>query len=309
MSFAEGYKSSMGGPVEDKEGLDAIKAEGIKKGRQDAKNAGIKNTVDALSSGAGPMKTGGFGSGFSLGAGPAGSFAESRIADMKSNVSKVRGGTGISNQYSKAEQRLKDAGGVEIKKTSEDLYSGDKLDFDIYQQKNGNPMGYTITKGEAKYFKEHGITMAQGPGAIPKAKDGVSIHKGPGGNIIENIEGTPGKTRDRAIIYRPTTSTQKQNVGREVKIREAKQLSSATPSLRTENLNSNIKKQVKQADKIAKKENRKNKKANKLADKSYNKELKQHQRKKKKDLVKGYRASSGIKSAMSKKTFLANKGF
>jgi hypothetical protein len=94
MNFAKGYKSSMGGtkpggPIEDQEGLNAIKEEGIKRARQDAKNKDIKTVTNALSSGAGPMKTGGFGSGFSLGASPAGSFAESRIASMKSAVSKA----------------------------------------------------------------------------------------------------------------------------------------------------------------------------------------------------------------------------
>ena len=264
MSFAEGYKSSMGGPVEDKKGLDAIKAEGIKKGRQDAKNAGIKNTVNALSSGTGPMKTSGFG-----------------------------------NAYEKASKRLEDAGGTKI-----NMFTKVKGEYDFYYKK-GQMRHHGMTYNE-KYSDRQKVDT----GAIPKAKDGVSIHKGPGGNIIENIEGIPGKTRDRAIIYKPTTSTQKQNIKRKVDIKEAKKLSfSVTPSLRTENLNGNIKSQVKKADKIAKKENVKNKKANKLADKSYNKELKQQRKKEKKALVKGYRASSGIKSAMSKKTFLAKKGF
>tara|TARA_Y100000592_G_scaffold9874_1_gene13975 strand:- start:95 stop:1021 length:927 start_codon:yes stop_codon:yes gene_type:complete len=308
MNFAKGFKTPMGGPIEDQEGLDAIKEEGIKKGREDAKNASIKNTVNALSSGTGPMKTGGFGSNFSLGAGPAGSFAESRIASMKSNVSKARGGTGISNQYSKAEQRWKDAGGVEISRTGHSYVKDGVSDqFDVYSQKDGSPGdGYTMTKSELKNFKKDGQLMVQGSGAIPKAKNGVSIHKDTGGNIIENIEGTYGKTRDRAIIYRPTTSTQKQNVGREVKIREAKQLSSATPSLRTENLDVDIKKQVKQADKIAKKENRKKKKADKLADNSFKSYKKEYKAKKNKPAgVSGYgkvkNARQYAKAMMKKK--------
>jgi hypothetical protein len=187
-------------------------------GYHETNNKGIKDLTNAMNNtnpGEGPMRksstagTYNFSSGFTLGGGASGSFANKHISDMRSNVSKAKGGTGISNQYSKAEQRWKDAGGVEIKKTSEDVYGGDK--FDIYQQKNGDRDGYTITKGEAKDFKEHGVTMAQGPGAIPKAKDGVSIHKGPGGNIIENIEGTPGKTRDKAIIYKSPTSGKNKN--------------------------------------------------------------------------------------------------
>ena len=305
MNFAKGFKTPMGGPIEDQEGLDAIKEEGIKKGREDAKNAGINNMVNSLSSGTGPMKTKGFGSNFSLGAGAAGSFAESRIADMKSNVSKVRGGTGISNQYSKAEQRWKDAGGVEVKKVSDVEYFGGK--FDSYYQKDGDASGYTMTKNEVEDFKKDGKSMTQELGAAPKAKNGVSIHKDTGGNIIENIEGTYGKTRDRAIIYRPTTSTQKQNVGREVKIREAKQLSSATPSLRTENIDvDNLKKQVKQADKIAKKENRKKKKADKLADNSFKSYKKEYKAKKNKPAgVSGYgkvkNARQYAKAMMKKK--------
>ena len=66
MNFAEGFKTPMGGPVEDQEGLNAIKQEGIKKARQDAKNKDIKILTDNLNSGAGPMKTKGFGSNFSL---------------------------------------------------------------------------------------------------------------------------------------------------------------------------------------------------------------------------------------------------
>ena len=245
MSFAEGYKSSMGGPIEDKEGLDAIKAEGIKKGRQDAKNAGIKNTVNALSSGTGPMKTSGFGNNF-------------------------------SSKYQKANERWKQAG---MHRTT--LHDGGLA---VYHTKGTET--YKQPLATSKYIEEKGgfektkDRYTQGTGTDAKTIKSES------GAIIENIPGEYGKTRDRAIIYKPTTSTQKQNVGREVEIREAKKLSfNVTPSLRTENLNGNIKSQVKQADKIAKKENVKNKKANKLADKSYNKELKQHQRKKKKALV------------------------
>ena len=247
-----------------------------------------------------------FSKGFTLSDGASGGFADKHISDMKSNVSKAMDST---NRGSKIEKRWKDAGGVEILKHSDKISSGK---YDEYYQKedHGHTSGkyaYTMTKGEAEDFRNKGKSMSeQGPGAIPKPKDGISIHKGPGGNTIENIEGVEGVTRDKAIIYKAPkkVSIRKGDVTKEGTINTNQHIRGIR--------HYNQEEQTAQGVMTGANWQEKSRKYNAAAAQSKmltKKEEKKQRKKEKKALVKGYRASSGIKSAMSKKTFLANKGF
>jgi hypothetical protein len=168
-------------------------------GYQDRKNSGIKSITDAINStapGAGPMETGtagtyNFSKGFSLSDPSKPSFASESISSMKSAVSDASKPT---SSYSQAEKEWKGAGEHQVKS----IPLAKKTDYKAYSEhtKGGSVGTYLTTARKSKH---------QHPTAGDFLKD-VNIHKDEGGNIIKNIPGESGKTRDRAIIHRKPPS-------------------------------------------------------------------------------------------------------
>lgn len=162
--------------------------------------------------------------GLSLGYEP---FAKESISSMKSAVSDASKPT---SSYSQAEQRWKDAGSTSIiskeRKGWQKSESSPKESYTKYEQegrKKGKGYAYTTTSSEAEAFKKSGETPKQGPGVVPSS----GIFKTEKGNIIENIPGESGKTRDKAIIHRkPSGDTSKSTVKKDVFGKQAEEYTS-----------------------------------------------------------------------------------
>lgn len=161
----------------------------------------LTNAMNNSNPGSGPMKdstagTYNFSAGFSLGGSRSGDFANKHISGLKSSLSDTKNPT---SSYNQAEKEWKDAGEHKVSSIQGTKKDDSEDDYKVYYEdtKDGavGDITYTATK------EKHQASSAAG-----FLKD-VNIHKGEGGNIIKNISGEEGKTRDRAIINRKSVSS------------------------------------------------------------------------------------------------------
>lgn len=162
----------------------------------------LTNAMNNSNPGSGPMKdstagTYNFSAGFSLGGSRSGDFANKHISGLKSSLSDTKNPT---SSYNQAEKEWKDAGEHKVSSAKGYKWDDTQDDYKVYHDYTkgeiAGGMSYTSSKGKTYQPSE----------ASDLLKD-VNIHKDEGGNIIKNISGEEGKTRDRAIINRKSVSS------------------------------------------------------------------------------------------------------
>lgn len=220
---------------------------------------------------------------------------DNTVANANNSTLKKSVGNNFGSEYQKVSEQWNQAGGIDVVQIQDDA-PGEG--WDTWQQRHAGSSkgleekyGYSMTREEVKQHRKDGTAMYQGEGAVPES----GLHRS-GGSIIDT------RQQNRSIIYKPTTSGQKQNAARSMPIIDAKPISTNTtsPTLQTRvnnEIKSNLptKKERKQEQKGIRKAENQNKKRIKSAKKdAYNVEKKQYKKKLKSE-IKKYKSISSLK--------------